>query len=584
MAIVVAALYFAQDVLIPLALATLLAFLLAPLVSQLERWNWPRVPAVIGIVLLLFGVIAVLGWLVAGQLANVTENLPEYRANLTEKVTALREQFGGTVGRATQTVKEFGEDLANVTPGEEEVDPVKVEVDGPQVGPIEGIQSTLGPLFSILGTAGIVVVFVVFMLLQREDLRDRFIRLVGGGEIPVTTQAIDEASQRVSRYLLTQTLINGVHGVVVAIGLAFIGFDNFLLWGLLSMLLRFVPYVGPWIAAGFPIFLSLVAFPGWSTPLVTIGFYVVLELASNNWLEPWLYGTRTGVSPLAILVSAVFWTWLWGAVGLVLATPLTVCLTVIGKYVTPLQFLTILLGDEPVLGPSTRLYQRLLAADEGEAWRVLSKARETQSLIVVYDTLAIPALRDSEQDQRAGRLEPGVQEVVIEHLGRMIDRLGERERAERGGSVLERRCRVLCLPARDAADALAATMLAHVLDDAEIEACAISGHALASELLDDIDERGTDLICISAVPPTALAHARYLYKRIVARFPEIPVVIGVWDGALDRQETSERIGCQSNAQVVTTLHEARAKVREAGLPMKCREVAAAGDRGGEVPR
>ena len=575
-ALVVASLYLARDVLIPVALATLLAFLLAPPVARLERFGLRRTGSVLAVVGLSFVVVGLLGWLVAGQFTSVAEQLPQYADNLRERLATVREAVGGKLQEASETVEEIGKEItaeaAEEARADGEPEPLQVAVAEPRMGPIEALGTTVGPLFSVLGFAGIVVIFVVFMLLAREDLRDRFIRLAGAGEIPLTTQALDEASRKVSRYLLLQTMINGAHGAAVAIGLGLIGHPNFLLWGLLSMLLRYIPYVGPWIAAAFPVFTALMSHEGWSMPLATISLFVVLELVSNNWVEPRVYGSRTGVSEVALLISAVFWTWLWGSVGLLLSTPLTVCLAVMGKYVPRLEFLWVLLGDEPVLPPEKRLYQRLLAADPEEAWKLIDGALSQRSLLEVYDTIVLPALALAEHDARRGVLDRRAQDLVLDNLLEIVDGAGEVARR----SPLEARAqaqagpapRVLCLPARDEADQISSRMLAQVLEQAGVDAEAASVHALASELVELVADRRADLVCVSSVPPTGLAHARYLCKRLCGRFAELPLVVGVWGADLDREGTLARIGCGANTAVAGTLAEARALALEALAPLR----------------
>lgn len=571
-ALVVASLYLARDVLIPLALATLLAFLLAPAVTRLERRGLGRTGSVLTVVGLACVAIGLVGWLVAGQAVTVVEELPQYADNLREKLATVREAVGGKLQEASKTVEEIGKEItadAAGEAGEAPVEPFQVEVAEQQLGPLEAL-GAIWPVFSVLGVAGIVVILVVFMLLAREDLRDRFLRLAGAGEIPLATQALDESSRKVSRYLLLQTLINGAHGAAVAVGLGLIGIPNFLLWGLLSMLLRYVPYVGPWIAAAFPVLSALMAHRGWTTPLAVISLFAVLELVSNNWVEPRVYGSRTGVSEVALLFSAVFWTWLWGAAGLLLATPLTVCLAVMGKYVPRLEFLWVLLGDEPVLPPEKRLYQRLLAADPDEAWRLVDGALATRPLIEVYDAMVLPALALAERDARRGVLDERSQALVLENLIEIVDGAGEvarRSREPARGEPLPP-CRVVCLPARDLADQVAARMLAQVLETSGVEAEATSVQALASEMLDLVAGRRADLVCVSSVPPTGLAHARYLCKRLCARFGDLPLVVGVWGADLDRQGTLARIGCGTNTAVAATLAEARALALEALAPMR----------------
>ena len=278
----------------------------------------------------------------------------------------------------------------------------------------------------MLGSTGIVIILVVFFLVRREDLRDRFIRLVGKGQVTVTTQMLEDAATRVSRYLSMQFLINATFGISVGIGLYLIGVPNAILWGILAATLRFIPYIGPWIAAAMPIGLSMAISTGWVAPILTVGLFVVLELFSSNVMEPWLYGKNTGVSAVAVLVAAVFWTWLWGLVGLLLATPLTVCLLVIGKHVPQLSFLDILLGNEPVFEPKKRVYQRLLAGDQEEATELVDDDLENKPLVEVYDTVLIPALAlTAETDWHRGELDEGRHKFILQSLKEMIQERGE---------------------------------------------------------------------------------------------------------------------------------------------------------------
>ena len=284
-----------------------------------------------------------------------------------------------------------------------------------------------GTLLEVLGTIGIVIVLVVFFLIRREDLRDRFIHLVGKGHVTVTTQMLEDAGARVSRYLSMLFLINVTFGISVGIGLYLIGVPNAILWGILAAALRFIPYIGPWIAAAMPIGLSMAISTGWVAPILTVGLFVVLELFSNNVLEPWLYGKNTGVSAVAVLVAAVFWMWLWGPVGLLLATPLTVCLLVVGKHVPQLSFLDILLGNEPVFEPKKRIYQRLLAGDQEEAAELLEDYLEHKPLAEVYDTVLIPALALAETHWHRGELNEGKHKFIMESLKEMIQDRVERQ-------------------------------------------------------------------------------------------------------------------------------------------------------------
>jgi len=371
----VAALYFARDVFLPLAIAILLTFALAPAVSRLRRAGCPRSFAVIAVVTAAFLCLFAFSLIVALQVSEVARDLPTYQSNIIQKVRTLKEagsesQILDRLGRVMERISvELSRPEADVRVSPAPVPepkPLLVEIFSPQ-RPIEILLSVLNPLLGPLATTGLVIVVVIFMLFEREDLRDRFIRLVGYGDLHRTTEALQDAGARVGRYLLMQLVVNITYGVPLAIGLSLLGIPNAILWGMLAIVLRFVPYIGPVIAAALPLFLAFAAAPGWTLMALTLGLFIVLELVSNNIVEPWLYGSRTGLSPLAIIVAAIFWAWLWGPIGLVLSTPLTVCLVVLGRHVRQFEFLEILLGNEPVLDPKERLYQRLLAGDPDEA-------------------------------------------------------------------------------------------------------------------------------------------------------------------------------------------------------------------------
>ena len=399
---VVGALYLGSEILIPLALAILLSFMLAPIVTRLRRWHLGRIPSVLLVVLLVFTALLGVGSIVATQVVDLAANLPRYEWNLRAKIRDLSIAIpsGGIVERTSDMLQDLSEELEEATApekteaaGEREArggreappEPVLVQVRRPAPTPLETLREIGGPLVAPIATAGLVVVFVIFMLLQREDLRDRVIRLVGASDVARTTEAMNDAAKRISRYLLMQLVINLLYGIPVGIGLYFIGVPNPILWGLLATILRFIPYIGPVIAALFPIALSFAVAPGWTLPLLTIALFVVLELFSNNVLEPWLYGSSTGLSPVAVLVAAVFWTALWGPAGLLLSTPLTVCLVVLGRHVPQLGFFDVLLGDEPALAPEVKFYQRLLAHDPEEAAEIADEYLEEEELEKLYE-------------------------------------------------------------------------------------------------------------------------------------------------------------------------------------------------------
>ena len=439
--VVVGALYLGSEILIPLVLAILLSFTLAPLVVRLRRLGIGRIPSVLAVVLLLFVAVIGLGSVVATQLADLATNITTYEWNLRSKIRELRIAMpsGGLIERTSNMLEDLRQELQEVTnpPGEqaegdasnqgegEQARPVLVRVQSPTPSPLETLREVGGPLIAPFATAGLVVVLVIFMLLQREDLRDRVLRLVGGREVARATEAMDDAGRRISRYLLMQLIINVLYGIPVGVGLYFIGVPNPILWGCLATVLRFIPYLGPVMAALLPIALSFAVAPGWTLPLLTIALFVGLELFSNNVLEPWLYGSSTGLSPVAILVAAVFWTMLWGPIGLLMSTPLTVCLVVLGRHVPQLAFFDVMLGDEPALSPEVRFYQRLLARDPEEATELAEENLEDGALDRLFDTLILPALTHAEQDRLRGSLDRASVQAIAEDAIGVIDELAE---------------------------------------------------------------------------------------------------------------------------------------------------------------
>jgi predicted PurR-regulated permease PerM len=594
-AIVVAALYLAKGVLVPLTLAVLLSFLLAPLCDAFERWHIHRVPAVVLTAVIAFSFLGLVAWVVTTQLTELAGKLPEYHENIKGKSQAIAERVGSALGEVTRTTDEISristaEPEPESAPRNERTYPVRLV--GSAASPLQIMSGIFGTLLEVLGTAGIVIVFVIFFLIRREDLRDRFIRLVSQGQVTVTTQALEDAARRVSHYLGAQLAINVSFGIPVAVGLWLLGVPNALLWGLLATVLRFIPYIGPWVAAALPIALSLAISPGWTTPALTIGMFLILELFTNNVVEPWMYGARTGVSPVAVLVSAVFWTWLWGGVGLLLATPLTVCLVVIGKYVPQLSFLNVLLGDQPVFDMQTRVYQRLLAGDQEEAVELIEQELANRPLAEVYDSILLPALGLAERDRHRGDLDEWREQFIYRTIRDTVDELGEQDaarganaasnatsnkKAGEGDSTTDAgsdrlvpsssQVTIVCLPARDEADEIAATMLAQLLQQRGVRVQTVSETALASEMIEKAAEHGADLICVSAVPPSGTVHARYLCKRLLARFPDISIVVGLWHTKAPLDKARERIACGDSVSLVTSLAEAQEQIRRLIQPL-----------------
>lgn len=553
---IVAALFLAKGVLIPVAVAILLSFLLAPIIKWFERRRFSRVPAVITTAALACTVLGAIVYLVAGQVIDLADSLPRYRTNLLMKATALKPKGESPWTHALKTVEEVSavvaesaeeadasEDPPQPAPGlpapKPKQKPIPVEVVRQAESPFAMARQVLSPILSPIGDAAVIFVMVIFMLLGREDLRDRVIHLMGRGRLQVTTQALDEAARRVSRYLLAQLTVNATFGVPMAIGLFFIGVPNAILWGLMSIILRFLPYVGSFIAAGFPLVLSMAVSTSWSMPLMVIGLVILLELITNNFIEPWLYGASTGLSPLAIIVAAVFWTWLWGGVGLVLATPLTVCLAVLGKHLPALSFLDLLLGDRPPIAHSDRLYQRLLALDEEEAEEIVELYAKEHSLVDAFDTVLMPALSMIERQYREGTLPESVRASSFTMIREIISDLSE------DLPNPDSPTRVLCLPAQHEADELAALALAAALRSRNVPVKVLSSKLLAAELMEEAAAHESPIICISTVPPASVLSAVSLARRLRARLPGTRIGVGLWqDSEADftrRQERFSRI-------------------------------------------
>jgi predicted PurR-regulated permease PerM len=570
-ALVTAILYFGRVVLMPIAVAVLLTFILAPVVIRLQRWRFPKPIAIVTTVALAFTVISFIAWLVTAQLISLLEQVPQYEQTLRAKVEQLRgaQNRPNAVRRAGEVVERLKNDLemgatntlqtTNLADAAEpgKTKPVPVEIKGEKSNALTLFGRVAGSFFSVLGTAGIVAVIAVFMLFQREDLRERFIGLVSGGKLNVATEAIDDAARRMSRYLGMLLIVNTTYGIPIGLGLYFIGVPNALLWGLLATLLRFIPFLGPWIAAAFPLALAFAVDPGWSKLLATLGLFLVVELISNNFVEPWLYGASTGVSNVALIIAAVFWTWLWGPVGLFLSTPLTVCLVVLGKHVPALQFLSVMLGSAPALQPHERMYQRMLAMDAEGMTALANEHLEKHELLDFYDGVLIPALNAAEEDRHHGTLAEMRQQFILENTRELIDELGRAERTKRNLTPWRQGTRrVLVVPAKDDADEVAGAILLQVLALEEIPARMMRASALPAECSDLAARANYDLICISAVPPTALYAARQVCNTLNERCQDVKTLVAIWSPKAEVTDLQQRLAAESPAAVVTTMQAA----------------------------
>lgn len=524
--LVVTVLYLAQAILVPLALAALLTFVLTPVVVVLQR-HLGRIASVAVVVILASSLLGAVAWGLAGQLTGLAHELPRYRHTIRQRIVDLR---GASRGGAMEKVQQTVDDIQAAIEGEA-ASRSDEAVAAPRASRTElwGFPTVFGPIFDALATAGLVVLLAVFMLLERQELRNRLIHLAGFARVGRTTMALDEAASRISRYLLMQSLINGTYGLGVGLGLSLLDVPHAFLWGFLGALLRFVPYVGPWIAALAPIALSLAVFPGWTRPLLVCALFVVLELFTNLVLETFLYAGTAGVSAVGLLVAFAFWTWLWGPAGLLMATPLTVCLVVLSRHVPGMQFLATLLGDEPALSPDVAYYQRLLAGDRDEATDIVEAYLANAPMDSVYDALLLPALNYARRD--AHELSAEQQQAVLQGTVAVLDdvltsptAVGAAPRPPREGTPWL----VLGYPARSEADEIALQMLGQVLDVERVRVEVASTGLLSSEVVALVQKRGFAAVCVAALPPGVLAHAKYLCKKLRAALPELKIVVGRW--------------------------------------------------------
>ena len=580
--VVIVGLYFGRQVLIPLALAVVLAFLLTPVVCLLEKCRLPRVPAVLVVLFLVFLLAGSLGWVVTDQLMNIVDDFPSYKSNIQEKIEGLHVPHGSGLKDATNTVRELSNELSAASESAvnsksrktSNAGPIAVQMAQPPSNAPQYLRAMVGPLTGVFETSAMVIVFALFMLVKREDLRNRLIRLAGQGRLNVVTQALDDASRRLSRYLLLQFLVNATYGLIFGSGLHWIGVPHALLWGVLGGLLRFVPYVGTPVAAAFPMGLALAVFPGWQEVGLVFGLFVVLELIIANALEPWLYGAHTGISSLAILVAAVFWAILWGPVGLILSTPLTVCLILMGRYVPHLSFLEVLLGDEAVLPVEAHFYQRLLALDQDEARDIADAYLKEKTIANFYDSVLIPALTLAEQDRHLNSLESATANFISQSTRDLIEELGERsvdeplmpngEGLHAGDSedAVLAGLRVACLPAGDEADELVAMMIAQLLKQlgCEVRHLPIGPRA---NLLDQVATDMPQVVLVSALPPFAIGQARSLCKRLRQRHPALKIILGLWSFEGGAARAQDRIGSSAADLIATSLQEAISLLRGA---------------------
>jgi predicted PurR-regulated permease PerM len=587
LAFVLAGAYLARDVLIPLAIALTLNFLLAPMVIKLQRLKVPRLPAVLLVAAMAFVVVSGVGWIVARQVIAVVNQLPDYRENIHAKLAALNAPGTGGLATTLKSIRELGAEISSDTqaasaPQPEQLrtwrererarlaaekQPIPVKVVPPAQSTRQYFTKYAWPVLKPLGGLVLILVFTLYMLLKREDLRNRLLLLAGIGQLNLMTQALNEAAGRISRYLLLNVAMNAGYGLIFGVGLYLLHVPNATLWGTLMGTLRMVPYAGTMIAGLAPVAFTLAVFNGWRHPLWVLLLFLGLEFVIANFVEPHIYGKRTGISSFALVIMAVVWTLLWGWPGLIVSTPLTVCLIVMGRHVPQMQFLHILLGEEAELSPEAHFYERLLAMDQPEARQIAEKFLEGRSLLELYDDVVMPAMMLSEQDRHKGVLDDvhgiWLYQSSIELIAELSDFESSQSEKSSEDEPLPARIRpVVCIPADDHADEIAATMLAQVLEQSGNRTMLLNPSALAPEILARLAEDSGTIICISAVPPFAFAQARRLAQMLREHLPENALVIGMWGGGDDAQRLRARFGSTRPDSVVTTLAAALAKVRE----------------------
>jgi predicted PurR-regulated permease PerM len=564
LAVIGLTLFFARDLLVPFAFAITLAFLLVPAVSRLEARGFPRVVAVAVTGVLAFTIICGVGYVVAHQLLNVARELPAYRLSIQEKIASIHSPAEQSLEKAFTAVEDISGDLAaSARQPLAQAQPVRV-VD-PARTQFETFELLLRFLHPI-GTLGVVIVFTVYLLMKREDLRHRILLLAGMGHIRLMTQALQDAATRISQYLIFQATVNAGYGALFGFGLFFIGVPNATLWGVLAGILRIVPYVGTATALVLPLVVSVAVSSSWGPTLLVIGLFLTLSLTATNFIEPWLFSSRTGISSLALLAMAIFWALLWGWPGLILSTPLTVCIVVLGRYVPKMSFLHTLLSTDAELSAEALFYERLLAMDQQEAHAVADRFLEGKTLVELYDSVLIPALALVEQERHQGVLDDVRCNFFFLSIGELLVELTNYQQKEAGDSALraprfpmQEDFAVVCISANDQADELSTYMLVQLMEQASHQTLHLPASA-SDEILDALAKEPNTVIFISAVPPFAFSQAHTICQRVRSHLPENRIVIGIWNPTEDADQTHdlsvERFGSGSPTAVVNTLAQA----------------------------
>jgi predicted PurR-regulated permease PerM len=575
--VTVLVLYFARELLIPFAFALTLAFLLAPAVSRLESHRIGRVVAVAITGILAFTILSGVGYVVARQLLNVARSLPDYRLSIQKKLASVHSAAGQSLGEAVKAIDDISGDFAGARPATAsnpqqpptQIQPVQV-ID-PGRTQLQSAAELLMRFLRPIGTIGVVIVFTIYLLMKREDLRHRILLLAGMGRISVMTRALEDAATRISQYLIFQAAVNAAYGTLFGIGLFLIGVPNATLWGVLAAILRIVPYIGTATSLILPLIVSIAIFSSWAQPLLILSLFLTLELTATNFVEPWLFSSRTGISSLALLAMAIFWALLWGWPGLILSTPLTVCIVVMGRYVPQLSFLHTLLGTDAELSADALFYERLLAMDQQEAHGVANRFLESKSLIELYDSVLIPALSLIEQDRHQGTLDDVRSNFFFLTIGELVAELTDYHAKElpngaaAAPELYSLRSRqsdfaVVCISASDQADELTTQMLVQLMERAHHQTILLSATSVSGEILDSLANEPNTVVFISALPPFAFSQARAICQRVRYHLPHNRIVIGLWNTPDDPDHTPdltiERFGNGKPTLIVNTLAKA----------------------------
>ena len=608
--VTVGALYFGREVLVPIALALLLSFVLAPLVRRLQSWHFPRVAAVSIVGIFAFSTIFGLGAFMVSQVSQLANDLPRYQSTLTDKIQSLQGAVAGTgpLERASDVLKDLKKEIdrsGSVPPAEPPLSgqvqpsrPIPVEVRQPDPGALQVLAALIEPLIHPLTTTGIVVIFVIFILLQQNDLRNRLVRLAGAKDLHRTTAALDDAGQRLSRLFLTQLALNAAFGFVIGTALWLIGVPSAPLWGMLAMIMRFVPYIGALISAIFPLVLAAAVGPGWTMVLMTAALFLIAETVVGQAIEPMIYGHSTGLSPVAVITAATFWTWLWGPIGLILATPLTMCLVVLGRHVDQLKFLEVMFGDEPPLTPAELIYQRMLARDPVEAADQARVFLKEKPLAAYYDEILLEGLRLAQADAQRGLLDEDRMNRIRDAVAEIVDDLAthtdanklkigpaeensplaqlEKAEARAEEKTLPERWRngkpVLCIPGPSLLDEAVATMVVHLVEQRGVGARAEKIDALSISRILNWETKGVELICLCYVEYATPAQIRYAIRRIRRRIPEVSILVALLGNA-ERFEDDETF---ADAEFVQqSLRETVDKIMAVALKQTGDEISAA---------